>query len=118
VGTFVAKEICSNQSRHSTVAQKMKSLYARAIAIFVILQAPLVSLSQQAPSTAERPWEPMPNRRPDVLPRRIPQFVPDPLKVYTLPELAASRARSSLFSLAGRVPRKPSSPDSGQRWFT
>jgi outer membrane protein TolC len=65
----------------------MKSLYARAIAILVILQAPLVSLSQQAPSTAERPWEPMPNRRPDVLPRRIPQFVPDPLKVYTLPEL-------------------------------
>ena len=69
------------------MAQKMKNLYARAIVIFVILQAPLVSLSQQAPSTADRPWEPMPNRRPDVLPRRIPQFVPDPLKVYTLPEL-------------------------------
>ena len=74
-------------SRHNTVALKMKSLYARTIVIFLILQAPLVSVSQQAPSTAERPWEPMPNRRPDVLPRRIPQFVPDPLKVYTLPEL-------------------------------
>src|SRR5260370_39392257 len=86
-GHVCRKEICSNQSRHSNVAQKMKSFYAQTIVIFLILQAPLVSVSQQAPSTAERPWEPMPNRRPDVLPRRIPEFVPDPLKVYTLPEL-------------------------------
>jgi outer membrane protein len=83
----LSQEVCSNLSRHTAVAQKMKSFYARAIVIFVILQTPLVSLSQQAPSTAERPWEPTPNHRLDVLPPRVPQFVPDPLKVYTLPEL-------------------------------
>ena len=75
------------QSNCGIVAQKMKSFYVRMIVILIVLQAPLISLSQQAPAAPERPWEGAPNMQPGVPPRHAPAFIPDPLKIYTLPEL-------------------------------
>jgi len=52
-----------------------------------MLHAPMVAVSQQAPAAPERPWQATPNTQPGVPPRHVPTFVPDPLKIYTLPEL-------------------------------
>jgi outer membrane protein TolC len=65
----------------------MKIFHARVIIIFIILQAPLVALSQQAPAEADRPWENTANKQPNILPQHVPAFVPDPLKIYNLSEL-------------------------------
>src|SRR6202045_2266780 len=65
----------------------MQRFQERVFVIFVMLFAPLVALSQQAPATPDRPWEGTPKMQPGVPPRHSPPFVPDPLKIYTLPEL-------------------------------
>src|ERR1700686_2235859 len=65
----------------------MKYVHERAIAIFIILNAPLVAVSQRAPALPERPWQAIGNMQTGVPPRRVPAFVPDSLKNYTLPEL-------------------------------
>jgi outer membrane protein len=65
----------------------MQCFQERVFVIFVMLCAPLVAVSQQAPATPDRPWEGTPKMQPGVPPRHSPVFVPDPLKIYTLPEL-------------------------------
>ncbi|HEY1994644.1 MAG TPA: TolC family protein [Edaphobacter sp.] len=65
----------------------MKCFQERIFVILLLLCAPLVAVSQQAPAAPDRPWEVTPKMQPPVLPRQSPAFVPDPLKVYTLPEL-------------------------------
>src|SRR3984885_12665274 len=65
----------------------MKCFHERVIVIFIILYAPLISVSQQAPAAPDRPWDGVPNVQPGVPSRPVPAFVPDPLKMYTLPEL-------------------------------
>jgi outer membrane protein len=65
----------------------MKCFPERVIAIFIMLHAPLIAVSQQAPAAPERPWEGTPNVQSVVPARPVPAFVPDPLKMYTLPEL-------------------------------
>jgi outer membrane protein TolC len=65
----------------------MKCFHERVIAIFIMLHAPMVAVSQQAPAAPERPWQATPKMQPAVPPRHVPTFVPDPLKIYTLPEL-------------------------------
>src|SRR3984893_13390286 len=65
----------------------MKCFHERVIAIFIMLHAPMVAVSQQAPAAPERPWQETPNTQPGVPPQHGPTFVPDPLKIYTLPEL-------------------------------
>jgi outer membrane protein len=65
----------------------MKYFHERAIAIFIILNAPLVAVSQRAPAVPERPWQEISNMRTGGPSRRVPAFVPDSLKSYTLPEL-------------------------------
>src|SRR5258705_10868174 len=65
----------------------MKYFHEQVIAIFIIVHAPLVGFSQQAPMAPDRPWQGIPNMLSGVSPRPIPAFVPDPLKRYTLPEL-------------------------------
>ena len=65
---------------------EMKIFHARVIVIFIILQAPLIALSQQAPAEADRPWETPPSKQP-AIPPHGPAFVPDPSKIYTLSEL-------------------------------
>jgi outer membrane protein TolC len=65
----------------------MKCFQERVFVIFVMLCAPLIAVSQQAPAAPDRPWEGTPKMQPGVPPRHSPVFVPDPLKIYTLPEL-------------------------------
>jgi len=65
----------------------MKCIHERVIAIFIMLLAPLAALSQQAPAAPEQPWQATPKMQPSVPPPHVPTFVPDPLKIYTLPEL-------------------------------
>jgi outer membrane protein len=65
----------------------MKYFHEQVIAIFIMLHAPMVAISQQAPAAPERPWQVTPNMQPGVPSRHVPAFVPDPLKMYTLPEL-------------------------------
>jgi outer membrane protein len=65
----------------------MKYFQDRVFIIFIMLCAPLSALCQQAPVAADRPWEAAPTMQPGVPPRHSPAFVPDPLKIYTLPEL-------------------------------
>ena len=65
----------------------MKCFRQRVIVIFILLCGPPIALSQQAPAVPNRPWEGTPKMQPAVPPRHPPVFVPDPLKVYTLPEL-------------------------------
>jgi outer membrane protein len=65
----------------------MQCFQERVFVIFVMLCAPQVAVSQQAPATPDRPWEGTPKMQPGVPPRHSPVFVPDPLKIYTLPEL-------------------------------
>jgi outer membrane protein len=65
----------------------MKYFHERAIAIFIMLNAPLVAVSQRAPALPERPWSGISNIQTGVPLRRVPGFVPDSLKMYTLPEL-------------------------------
>jgi outer membrane protein len=64
----------------------MKCFHKRIIVIFILLCAPLSALSQQAPASPDRPWEVTP-KMPGVPPRHSPAFVPDPSKIYSLPEL-------------------------------
>jgi outer membrane protein TolC len=64
----------------------MKCFHKRIIVIFILLCAPLSALCQQAPTAPDRPWEVVP-KMPGVPPRHSPAFVPDPSKIYTLPEL-------------------------------
>ena len=52
-----------------------------------MLHAPLVALGQQAPAAPEQPWQVTPKVQPSVPPPHVPTFVPDPSKIYTLPEL-------------------------------
>jgi outer membrane protein len=66
---------------------EMKCIHERVIAIFIMLHAPLAALSQQAPAAPEQPWQATPKTQPSVPPPHVPTFVPDPLKIYTLPEL-------------------------------
>jgi outer membrane protein len=66
---------------------KMKCLHERVIATFILLHASLIAIGQQAPAASERPWEATPNIQPGVPPRHVPVFIPDPAKIYTLPEL-------------------------------
>jgi outer membrane protein len=65
----------------------MKCFHERVIAIFIMLHAALIAVGQQAPAAPQRPWEGTPNMQPALPPRHVPAFVPDPLKMYTLPEL-------------------------------
>jgi outer membrane protein len=65
----------------------MQIFQERVFVIFVMLCAPLIAVSQQAPAAPDRPWEGTPKMQPGVPPRHSPVFVPDPLKIYTLPEL-------------------------------
>jgi outer membrane protein TolC len=65
----------------------MKCFQERVFVIFVMLCAPLIAVSQQAPAAPDRPWKGTPKMQPGVPPRHSPVFVPDPLKIYTLPEL-------------------------------
>jgi outer membrane protein len=65
----------------------MKCFHERVIVIFIILYAPLIAVSQQAPAAPDRPWDGVPNGQSGVPSRPVPAFVPDPLKMYTLPEL-------------------------------
>src|ERR1700687_4394655 len=65
----------------------MKCFHERVFVIFVMLGAPLIAICQQAPAAPDRPWEGTPKMQPGVPPRHSPVFVPDPLKVHTLPEL-------------------------------
>src|SRR5271155_3408126 len=65
----------------------MKYFRERVIAIFIMLHASLVAVSQQAPAAPQRPWEVTPNLQPGSPPRHVPAFVPDPSKIYTLSEL-------------------------------
>jgi outer membrane protein TolC len=64
----------------------MKCFQERTFVILLLLCAPLVAVSQRAPAAPERPWE-VTKMQPPVPPRQSAAFVPDPLKVYTLPEL-------------------------------
>jgi outer membrane protein TolC len=72
----------------------MKIFHARVIVIFIILQAPLIALSQQAPAEADRPWEKTPKEQP-ALPQHVPAFVPDPSRIYTLSELVDVAERNN-----------------------
>ncbi len=72
----------------------MKIFHARVIVIFIILQAPLVALSQQPPAEADRPWEKTPKEQP-AIPPHVPAFVPDPSKIYTLSELVDIAERNN-----------------------
>ncbi len=65
----------------------MKSFLERVFVLFILLCTPLIAANQQAPAAPDRPWEATPKYQPAVPPRHSPAFVPDPLKVYTLPEL-------------------------------
>lgn len=65
----------------------MKCFQERVFVIFIMLCAPLIAVSQQAPAAPDRPWEVTPNTQPGVPPPHSPLFAPDPLKVYALPEL-------------------------------
>src|SRR5260370_10421064 len=65
----------------------MQCFQERVFVIFIMLCVPLIAVSQQAPAAADRPWEAAPTIQPGVPPRHSPAFVPDPLKIYTLPQL-------------------------------
>src|SRR5260370_5788021 len=65
----------------------MKCFQERVFVLFIMLGAPLIAVSQQAPAAPDRPWEGTPKMQPGIPPRHSPAFVPDPLKIYTLPEL-------------------------------
>jgi outer membrane protein len=65
----------------------MKCIRERVIAIFIMLHAPLVAVSQRAPAAPDQPWQTTPKMQPSLPPPHVPAFVPDPLKIYTLPEL-------------------------------
>jgi outer membrane protein len=58
-----------------------------------MLQTPRICMSQQAPTTAERPWM-QPNQLPTVPPQHV-AFVPDPTKNYTLAELVDLAERNN-----------------------
>jgi outer membrane protein len=73
----------------------MKCIHERVIAIFIMLHAPLVALSQQAPAAPEQPWQTTPKMQPSLPPPHVPAFVPDPLKIYTLPELVDIAERNN-----------------------
>jgi outer membrane protein len=73
----------------------MKRIHKRVIAIFIMLHAPLVALSQQAPAAPEQPWQATPKMQPSVPPPHVPAFLPDPLKIYTLPELVDIAERNN-----------------------
>jgi outer membrane protein len=65
----------------------MKNICARLVVILITLQASRICISQQAPAAPQRPWEVTPSMQPGIPLRRVPAFVPDPLKMYTLSEL-------------------------------
>jgi outer membrane protein len=58
-----------------------------------MLQTPRICMSQQAPTTAERPWM-QPNQLPTVPPQHV-AFVPDSSKNYTLAELVDLAERNN-----------------------
>jgi outer membrane protein len=66
---------------------KLQLRTQQAIAVFIMLHGPLVAVSQQAPTVPERAWQGIPNMQAGIPPRHVPAFVPDPLKMFTLPEL-------------------------------
>jgi outer membrane protein len=56
--------------------------------IFVMsFSASLLAAGQQAPAVPDRPWNGAPEMRPVVPPQHSPAFIPDPSKIYTLPDL-------------------------------
>src|SRR6202046_2031022 len=56
--------------------------------IFVMsFSASLLAVGQQAPTVPDRPWNGAPEMRPVVPPQHSPAFIPDPSKIYTLPDL-------------------------------
>jgi outer membrane protein TolC len=66
----------------------MKYFHGHVFSIFVMLCcSPLLAVSQQAPAVPDQPWNGAPRLQPVVPPRHAPAFVPDPSKIYTLPEL-------------------------------
>jgi outer membrane protein len=66
----------------------MKYFQRQVFVIFVMLCSPLlIALSQQAPAAPDQPWDGTPKVQPVVPARHSPVFVPDPSKIYTLPEL-------------------------------
>src|SRR5277367_6374195 len=73
----------------------MKCIHEQVIAIFIMLHAPLVAVSQQAPAAPEQPWQAAPKMQPSLPPPHVPAFVPDPLKIYTLPELVDIAERNN-----------------------
>src|SRR5277367_1821724 len=73
----------------------MKCIHEQVIAIFIMLHAPLVAVSQQAPAAPEQPWQAAPKMQPSLPPPHVPAFVPDPLKIYTLPELVDLAERNN-----------------------
>src|SRR5260370_2079313 len=67
----------------------MQIFQERVFVIFVMLCAPLIAVSQQAPAATDRPWEGTSKMQPGVPPRHSPAFVHDQLKIYTLHQLVA-----------------------------
>jgi outer membrane protein len=71
----------------------MKNTCAQLAALLIMLQTPRICMSQQAPTTAERPWM-QPNQLSTVSPQHV-AFVPDPSKNYTLAELVDLAERNN-----------------------
>jgi outer membrane protein len=65
----------------------MKYFHGHVLIFVVLCSASLPAVSQQAPAVPEHPWNGTPKMQPVVPPRHTPAFVPDPSKIYTLPEL-------------------------------
>src|ERR1700735_3986612 len=64
--------------------------------IFVMsFSASLLAVGQQAPTVPDRPWNGAPEMRPVIPPQSVPAFVPDPQKIYTLPELVDVAERNN-----------------------
>ena len=61
----------------------------------MMLHAPLVAVSQQAPAVPERPWEDTPTIQPGISVQQPPAFVLDPSKIYTLSELVDVAERNN-----------------------
>jgi outer membrane protein len=71
----------------------MKNTCAQLAALLIMLQTPRICMSQQAPTTAERPWM-QPNQLSTVSTQHV-AFVPDPSKNYTLAELVDLAERNN-----------------------
>jgi outer membrane protein len=72
------------QKRHFGL--QMNGSHLRLVAVFTLLIAARITRAQSAPISPERPWNAATGSRSSPS-RPAPDYAPDPLKLYTLPEL-------------------------------